>query len=138
MDLSRGGLQMPIPAGCDLEIEARPEFVDNGKQAINGKPLQFHLADARKIRGGDAGPTLRFPNGEFVAFENLENLRGKNALQLPNIRIRVAKITVNIAATVHKFHVVILHFSISFSRLSLSITRSISCLGVFTPWVDFF
>jgi ISXO2-like transposase domain len=138
MNLSRSGHQMRCPAGCDLEIEARPEFVDNGKQAINGKPLQFHLADARKIRGGDAGPMLRFANGEFVAYENLEDFCGKNAFQLPNIRIRVAKITVNIAAPAYKFHVVFLHFSISFSRLSLSIARSISCLGVFTPWVDFF
>jgi hypothetical protein len=41
MNLSRSGLQMLFPAGCDLEIDTRPEFVDNGKQAINGKPLQF-------------------------------------------------------------------------------------------------
>src|ERR1035441_10545788 len=114
MDLSCGGFQMPFPAGCDLEIEARSKFVDNRKQAINGKPHQFHLADARKIRGGDAGPTLRFPNGEFVAFYNLKNLCGKNALQLPNIRVRIAKITVNIAASAYKFHVVILHFRTSF------------------------
>ena len=62
MDSGRGGLQLPFSAGCNLERDARPQLVNNRQQAINGKPLQFYLADARKIRGGDAGPALCFSN----------------------------------------------------------------------------
>ena len=103
---------MAFSADCDLEIDAHPKFVDEGKQAINGKPLQFHFADAGQFRGGDASPSLRFPNREFIAFKNLEDLCDKDGLQLPNIRVRVVKITVSITTSAYKFHVVILHLSI--------------------------
>ena len=52
--------------------------------------------------------------------------------------MRVAEVTEHIAATVHKFHILIGHCKASLSLLNLSRIRSTSICGVLIPDFDFF
>ena len=70
--------------------------------------------------------------------ENTNDLGGQDGFQLQGFGVGEPKITEYVAASMHQFKIVVVHFKASFKRLSLSWIRSISTCGVLMPVFDFF
>ncbi len=70
--------------------------------------------------------------------QNTNDLGGQDGFQLQGFGVGEPKITEYVAASMHQFKIVVVHFKASFKRLSLSWIRSISTCGVLMPVFDFF
>jgi hypothetical protein len=68
-----------------------------GHQPIDREPAQPRVADARKIRGGDAGERLRLAHAQSPFIEHGDDVRGEDGAELLEFRVRQAKVAEQVA-----------------------------------------
>lgn len=113
------------------------------KQAVGvalPDPAQITMPGVQPVSRRNTGARLCIANGQPLLVEGLDHFSGKGRPKLAQARIGRVEVGKDIAGPAHQLDVVGLigHASISFSRLILSRTRSISWRGVEIPLVDFF
>src|ERR1044072_670540 len=133
------GLELAPAAGRrDDHVHLPMKLLQDGHQPVGRESGELCVADAREVGRGGSSQLLRRASGQAFGVQRLDDLGGQARPQLAHVRVGHSEIGEHVAAAPHQFEFVVFHASASFSRLMRSRTRSISCLGVAIPLVDFF
>ncbi len=87
----------------DFHLNARPEPVDDGHEAIDSESPEVCIANAREVGRRNAGAIVRGAHGQVILVESLDNLGSQDGLELFGIGVFVAQIAEYIAAPPHHF-----------------------------------
>src|SRR5205807_8872884 len=115
-----------------------PELPKDHDHSIDREPIELYVADARKFRCRDPRKAFGSAYAQLLLVKHLYDCGSEDRASLFEICVGVTKVAEHIAAAADQLHIVILHRSLSFNRLSRSRMRSTSTCGVFIPVFDFF
>src|SRR6185312_8508585 len=124
-------------ADLHLDVHVKAEAVEYPDQPIDRKAIELCATDTRKIRGRDTARLFGCPNRHLPSVEHADDPGSKRGFEMLDIRVGISKIAEQMPGSPDHFHL-IAHRYRSFSVRIRSRTRSISCLGVEIPDVDFF
>src|SRR5450432_2645948 len=117
---------MRRPAAMDLHsnIHAGAKPVNDSHETVYREPAKICIPHAREISRSYASQAMRFPNGQAIPIERLDNFCGQDRLELLYIRILFTEIPEHVSAAAHHFKLILFHLNISFNRFRRSLTAS--------------
>src|SRR5580704_2933538 len=122
---------------AEFDFHSRSEQIKDRHEPVNGETAKVSVADTGEVGSRNTRAPVRGPHGQPLAVHDLDDLGGEDRLELFGVRVLVLEVAEHVAAAAHDFQF-FLHRNISFNLLRRSLIRSISCLGVLMPFVDFF
>jgi|ERR1700678_2141349 hypothetical protein len=129
---------MAARSHVDTDFDVTIEFAKYRYHAVEGEAVELRVSDTREIGMRNAGQLFRGPRAKLAVIEHTDDPRREDGARLLKIGVGATKIAEHIAASAHQFKIVLAHRSASFSRLILSLMRSMSICGVLIPLFDFF
>lgn len=91
----------------DPHVYLPAELVKHGHEAIDREAVKLHIADAGKVRMADTGSCLGLPRRQAFVIENTDDPGGQQRLGLLHVGVSAAKVTEDIAATMHQLEIVL-------------------------------
>jgi hypothetical protein len=102
---------LPLAPG---DIHPGPKPVNDSHETVYREPTKICIPHAREISRSYASQAMRFPNGQAIPIERLDNFCGQDRLELLYIRVLFAEIPEHVSAAAHHFKLILFHLNISF------------------------
>src|SRR5208283_4104319 len=118
----------------DRNLDFLIEPVKDRHQTVDREAADLGLANAGKIRRGNAGQIMGLAHAQFPGIEHFDNAGRQYRSELFKVRIGIVKITENVTASAHNFDGLALDFT---GHLKISLRRLIRAWpNRFRPWAS--